>query len=57
MNGKKAKHIRKLLVAGNKQVLDALVKRHGEEVLNQPFQSLYRKAKKLFKDVTANRPI
>lgn len=57
MNGKKAKHIRKLLAAGNKPLLDALVKRHGEGVLNQPFQSLYRKAKKLFKDVNANRPI
>jgi hypothetical protein len=57
MNGKKAKHVRKLLASGNKQVLEALVKRHGEEVLNQSFQSLYRKAKKLFKDVTANRPV
>ncbi len=57
MNGKKAKHIRKLLAAGNKPLLDALVKRHGDDVLNQGFQSLYRKAKKLFKDVNANRPI
>ncbi len=57
MNGKKAKHIRKLLAAGNKPLLDALAKRHGDEVLNQSFQSLYRKAKRLFKDVRANRPI
>lgn len=57
MNGKKSKHIRKLLASGNKPLLDALVKRHGEEVLNSSFKSLYRKAKRLFKDVSANRPI
>lgn len=57
MNGKKTKHIRKLLASGNKPLLDALVKRYGESVLNEPFQGLYRKAKKLFKDVRANRPI
>ena len=57
MNGKKAKHIRKLLASGNKPLLDALVKRHGEDVMNVPFKSLYRKAKRLFQDVRANRPI
>lgn len=57
MNGKKAKHIRKLLAAGNKPLLDALVQRHGEGVMNQSFKSLYRKAKRLFQDVRANRPI
>jgi hypothetical protein len=57
MNGKKSKHIRKLLASGNKPLLDALVKRHGDNVLQEPFQSLYRKAKRLFKDVNANRPV
>jgi len=57
MNSKKAKHIRKLLAAGNKPLLDALVERHGEKVLEESFKSLYRKAKKLFKDVNANRSI
>jgi len=57
MNGKKSKHIRKLLVNGNKPLIEALVKRHGEKVMQESFQSLYRKAKKLFKDVRANRPI
>jgi hypothetical protein len=57
MNAGKAKHIRKLLISGNKPLLDALTKRHGENVLNESFKSLYRKAKKLFKDVNANRPV
>jgi hypothetical protein len=57
MNGKKAKHVRKLLASGNKQLLDALVQRHGDDVLKESFASLYRKSKKLFKDVAANRPI
>jgi hypothetical protein len=57
MNSKKAKHVRKLLASGNKQLLEALTKRHGENVLNESFKSLYRKAKKLFKDLNANRPI
>jgi hypothetical protein len=57
MNSKKAKHVRKLLASGNKQLLEALTKRHGEKVLNESFKSLYRKAKKLFKDLNANRPI
>jgi hypothetical protein len=57
MNGKKAKHVRKLLASGNKELLKALTKRHGEEVLNESFKSLFKKAKKLFKDVKANRPI
>ena len=57
MNTKKAKHVKRLLASVNKPLLDALVKRHGEEVLNESFKSLYRKAKKLFKDVQANRPI
>lgn len=57
MNSKKSKHVRKLLASGNKQLLEALTKRHGEKVLNESFKSLYRKAKKLFKDLNANRPI
>lgn len=57
MNGKKAKHIRKLLVSGNKPLLDALVKRHGEKILNDSFRSLYKKSKQLFKDVRANKEI
>lgn len=57
MNGKKTKHVRKLLASGNKQLLDALTKRYGEEVLNESFKSLYRKSKKLFKDLNANKPI
>ena len=57
MNGKKSKHVRKLLASGNKQLLDALTKRYGQEVLNESFQSLYRKSKKLFKDLNANKPV
>ena len=57
MNSKKARHVRQLLASGNKQLLEALTKRHGQEVLNESFKSLYRKAKKLFKDLKANRPI
>ena len=57
MNGKKSKHIRKLLASGNKPLLDALTKRYGDSVLNESFKSLYMKAKQLFKDVRANKPI
>lgn len=57
MNGKKSKHVRKLLTSGNKELLDALSQRHGENVLNDSFKSLYKKAKKLFNDLKANRPI
>jgi hypothetical protein len=57
VNGQKSKHVRKLLASGNKQLLDALTKRYGQEVLNESFKSLYKKAKKLFNDVKANRPI
>jgi len=57
MNGKKAKHIKILLVNGNKPLLDALTKRYGEEVMNESFQSLFRKAKRLFNDVRANKPV
>lgn len=57
MNGAKSKHVRKLLASGNKQLLDALTKRYGKEVLNESFKSLYRKSKKLFKDLNANKPI
>jgi hypothetical protein len=57
MNGKKVKHIRKLLASGNKPLLDALVERHGKDVLNLPFKNLFRKSKRLFNDVRANRPI
>jgi hypothetical protein len=57
MNGGKAKKLRKMLVAGNKQLLDALVKRHGEEVLKDSFKSLYRKAKTIYKDLKANKSI
>lgn len=57
MNGKKARHIKKLLATGNPELLKALTKRYGDEVLKGDFKSLYRKAKKLFKDLKANRPI
>jgi hypothetical protein len=57
MNGKKLKHIRRLLVNGNKPLLDALVERHGEKVMEQSFKSLLKKAKQLFSDVRSNRPI
>jgi len=57
MNGKKAKHIRRLLVSGNKTLLEALTKRHGDGVMQESFKSLYRKAKRLYKDAQANRPI
>ncbi len=57
MNRKKAKHVRKLLVDGNPELLKALHKRYGDDVLKLEFKSLYRKAKKLFKDLKANRPI
>lgn len=57
MNGKKSRHIKGLLTSGNKQLLDALTKRYGQDILNESFKSLYRKSKKLFKDVNANRPI
>jgi len=57
MNGEKAKKIRKLLVAGNKPLLDALVKRHGEEVLQGSFKSLYKKAKGIYKDLQSNKPL
>ena len=57
MNSKKAKHVRKLLHSGNKVLLDALVKRYGDKVLKEPFNSVYRKAKKLFKDLQSNRPV
>ena len=57
MNSKKAKHVRKLLVDGNPELLKALHKRYGDDVLKLEFKSLYKKAKKLFKDLKANRPI
>ena len=57
MNGAKAKKIRKLLAGGNKQLLEALVKRHGDKVMQESFKSLYRKAKRIYKDLKANRPI
>lgn len=57
MNGGKAKKIRKMLAGGNKQLLDALVKRHGDNVLDDSFKSLYRKGKKIYKDLQRNRPI
>lgn len=57
MNKKKAKHVRKLLASGNEKLLKALTERHGDKVLDESFKSLYRKAKKLFKDLKANRPI
>jgi hypothetical protein len=57
MNGGKAKKIRKMLIGGNKQLLDALVKRYGESVLEGTFKSNYRKAKKIYKDLQAGRPL
>lgn len=57
MNKKKSKHVKQLLASGNKILLDALIKRHGEKVMNESFKSLYRKAKRLFKDLKANRPV
>lgn len=57
MNGAKAKKIRQLLVGGNKQLLEALVKRHGEEVMKESFKSLYRKSKRIYKDLKADKPI
>jgi hypothetical protein len=57
MKGGKSKKIRKMLIAGNKQLLDALVKRYGEGVLEGTFKSNYRKAKKIYKDLQAGRPL
>jgi len=57
MNGEKTRKIRKMLVNGNKQLLDALTQRYGKEVMNQSFKSLFRKAKKIYKDLKANKPI
>jgi len=57
MNGEKTRKIRKMLVNGNKQLLDALTQRYGKEVMNQSFKSLFRKSKKIYKDLKANKPI
>ena len=58
MNGKKAKHVRRLLVAGNKPLLEALARRYGDDIIQKSsFNALYKKAKQLFKDIRANKPI
>lgn len=57
MNGEKSKKIRKMLAGGNKQLLEALVKRHGDKVMQESFKSLYRKAKNIYKDLKANKPL
>ena len=57
MNGEKTRKIRKMLVNGNKQLLDALTQRYGKKVMDQSFKSLFRKSKKIYKDLKANKPI
>ena len=57
MNSQKSKHVKKLLNTGNKVLLDALVKRYGEKIFDEPFKSVYRKAKQIFKDLQAGKPI
>jgi hypothetical protein len=57
MNSKKSKHVKKLLSTGNKVLLDALVKRYGEKIFDEPFKTVYKKAKQIFKDLQAGKPI